>query len=197
MNGIAHGPATAASGAVGGRYSGPARSSCSSSPTVVAPSDPPSLAAVASGGYSRARSVSGSRPRGPWRPGSAVEPLPAGPPPSDARGTRSSGRDASIGVAVSCSVATTWMPAETSSPQPSRASPTRASSMVRLADRRADVVVDVRRRLLLGVPVVEAVVLDDLDLVRGRGLGLLGQDAEEERAGALDRDDVGVRADRG
>src|SRR6185369_7267395 len=128
-----------------------------------------------------------------WSPGG---PASAGAT-SIASGTTSSGRDASIGVAISRSAATTWIPAETSSPQRARASATRASSIAGLAGRRGrpDEVLDVRGSLLGRVPGREAAVLEDLQLV-GRGrLHLLAQHPEQVGAVAGHVDDIGRVAD--
>src|SRR6266550_4036377 len=204
MNGIAHGPATAASGAIGTTYRGVARSAAVRAPIVVrAPASPagvPMRATVASGGYRRASTARASPPAGPCRPasgtGSGRGPLTG--PPRSWSGTISSGRDASIGVPTIRSVATTWIPAAGSRPHRSRASATSASSMAGLAGRRrrAGVVVDLRRSLLFRVPVGEAAVLEDLELLVGRCTGLLGENPDQVAAGARDRDDVGRRSDR-
>ena len=71
MAGIAHGPATAASGASGARYKGAPRSSSPRSAMVV-PAAVPNRPTGWSAGYARARTSSGRRPRGPCRPGRSV-----------------------------------------------------------------------------------------------------------------------------
>ena len=200
MAGMAHGPATAGSGATGARYSGAARSRAVSVADRRRRRGPEPADRMVAPGYSRARTASGSRPRGPWRPGKrgrAAAPSPASPEPGAQHGERhdedrprrldrggderlrrddleAGGRvEARTGVA----------------PRSTSASST-APGLAGRGVGRAAVARDRDGFLLRLVPVGERRRADLLELAALRRALLLRADLEQVRAVVLDRDDV-------